>query len=590
MTALPDSLRPWREWLSWFDPDLATQLGPLLQRLHPLLGPFRGHSTGGDPEIEGLDDLRVRGSYEHLLATEWLLADEMPDEFLRRAASGEHIFLAPRPRARRSDRSIVALFDAGPLQFGAPRLAHIAIWILLARRAQQAQGEFRWGTLQAPGELREARTVENLKALLQQRTFMAPDEVGLAGWRRALESPRKGGELWMIGPARNPAEFLAAPTFTHRVSLQRDLPGTALEVSLFERGTERGVRLPLPEAGAVTPLLRGIFVREASPALHISDPNPVSLMRPPVFSLDGARVGLALRDEPATLLFGVPRMQQVRPAKPRRQRWSAGYSALGMSFIGKQMGVLLADEEVLRLWGSSLGTLRRPPQEDFHAPGSTAAWLPLAWLRTGQWQRACIIDQSRRLMRWDSGALQVKLQLTAEHVLSMAQINKDLVVYAYWLNGSVRTAKLGVKGDPQPPKFICGAPQNATVLFGRGRACAVLVEETPQETWHIGTWSVFETQTRLQLPGGSRAIGVMREPNGRNGLITLDRDTLRLQFGDGNNELLYTAPHRIVTCSVCPNSGHVAMLTERREFIVVSAATRDLRLIVQTGRQPDAPQ
>ena len=115
MNTLPETLRPWREWLSWFDPELAVQLGSLLQRLHPLFGPFRGNSQGGDPELEGLDDLRPRGSYEHLLATEWLLADEMPDEFLRRAASGEHIFLAPRPKARRADRSIVALFDTGPL-------------------------------------------------------------------------------------------------------------------------------------------------------------------------------------------------------------------------------------------------------------------------------------------------------------------------------------------------------------------------------------------------------------------------------------------------------------------------------------------
>ena len=44
MSALPDALRPWREWLSWFDPELAVQLGSLLQRLHPLMGPFRGTS------------------------------------------------------------------------------------------------------------------------------------------------------------------------------------------------------------------------------------------------------------------------------------------------------------------------------------------------------------------------------------------------------------------------------------------------------------------------------------------------------------------------------------------------------------------
>jgi len=71
-------------------------------------------------------------------------------------------------------------------------------------------------------------------------------------------------------------------------------------------------------------------------------------------------------------------------------------------------------------------------------------------------------------------------------------------------------------------------------------------------------------------------------------LIALDRNILRLHFSDGGNELLYAAPDRIVTCSVCPNSAIVAMLTERRQLIIVSASKRELRLSVQTARQPDA--
>lgn len=95
-------------------------MGGLLSRVHPLLGPIREQDTAGQPEFEGLGDLRRRGNYEHLLATEWLLADELPDEFLRRAASGEHLFLAPARQAHRANRLTIALFDAGPRQLGAP--------------------------------------------------------------------------------------------------------------------------------------------------------------------------------------------------------------------------------------------------------------------------------------------------------------------------------------------------------------------------------------------------------------------------------------------------------------------------------------
>jgi hypothetical protein len=593
MTSLPDALRPWREWLSWFDPDLAVQLGPLLQRLHPLLGPFRGQRQGGEPELEGLDDLRLRGSYEHLLASEWLLAEEIPDEFLRRAASGEHLFLAPRPRARRADRSIIAVFDTGPLQFGGPRLAHLAIWILLARRAQQAQGEFRWGSLQSPGDLLEARTTDNLKKLLQRRTFALSDAASLASWRTALDQQRVSGERWVIGPSFIQSDLQAGPSFTHRVCLQRDLQGTALDVSLFERGTERRVHLPLPEPSSAAPLLRGVFSREASPEQHTSDARAVALKRPPVISFDGTRVAVALRDESAALVFIVPRSSADQPASPRYQQWSPGYSALAMSFIGKRMGVLLSDEHELRFWGTSLKMTPCPPQEEFHAPGSTAAWLPLAWLRAEKNPCVCVIDQSRRLLDWDSAFdgerenASGKLQLTTNEALGMVQINRGLLIYAYHQNGSVWISRLGATDAVRPPRLACKAPADAEVLFGRGRSCAVRLEKQPKETWRIGTWNDMNFTLQAQLPADSRAVGVMREPihGGRTSLITLDRNILRLHFTDGGNELLYAAPDRIVSCTVCPNTSIVAMLTERRQFIVVSAATRELRLSVQTAQE-----
>ena len=137
---LPAALQAWHPWLSWFTPELAAAMGDVLRRMHPLLGRFQGRRQGGVAEPDGVEDLRRRGSYERLLSSEWLLATELPDEFLRRAAGGEHLFLVPRPRAMQADKLIVAIFDAGPWQLGAPRLAHIALWILLARRAEEAGG------------------------------------------------------------------------------------------------------------------------------------------------------------------------------------------------------------------------------------------------------------------------------------------------------------------------------------------------------------------------------------------------------------------------------------------------------------------
>src|SRR5687767_3679796 len=117
---VPEALAPWRPWLDWFDADVVDLLGDLLLRLHPMLGAFRMRALGGVVEPEGIDDLRRRGQYERLLLSEWALADEAPEEFDRRAAGGEHLFLSPKLVAREADALTVAVFDTGPGQLGAP--------------------------------------------------------------------------------------------------------------------------------------------------------------------------------------------------------------------------------------------------------------------------------------------------------------------------------------------------------------------------------------------------------------------------------------------------------------------------------------
>ena len=53
---------------------------------------MRSLAVAGDGEPDGYDGIASRGIYERLVTSEWLLADEEPDEFDRRAAMGEHTF------------------------------------------------------------------------------------------------------------------------------------------------------------------------------------------------------------------------------------------------------------------------------------------------------------------------------------------------------------------------------------------------------------------------------------------------------------------------------------------------------------------
>ncbi|MFP2913460.1 hypothetical protein ACLESD_52400, partial [Pyxidicoccus sp. 3LFB2] len=195
MSTLPPALRPWASQLSVFQEDLALHLGPYVARLSAALGAMRprGEAEGGEPQ--GYDGLSRRGTYDRLLVSEWLWALESPDELVRRAAFGELSFLKPAFRQPQGARRTVALLDAGPDQLGAPRIAHLALLIVLSRRAEAAGAAFSWGVLQA----NPARGVFSLVTPATVGTWLAardltpPTSAQLAAWRDALSIGRRAG-------------------------------------------------------------------------------------------------------------------------------------------------------------------------------------------------------------------------------------------------------------------------------------------------------------------------------------------------------------------------------------------------------------
>ncbi|WP_447413065.1 hypothetical protein, partial [Clostridium perfringens] len=66
------------------------------------------------------------------------------------------------------------MFDAGLAQLGEPRLAQMALFILLARRAEQADAQFSWGILQQPGILHDDTGLGGIRKLLKSRSLLAP--------------------------------------------------------------------------------------------------------------------------------------------------------------------------------------------------------------------------------------------------------------------------------------------------------------------------------------------------------------------------------------------------------------------------------
>ncbi|HYO71181.1 MAG TPA: hypothetical protein VEU33_34385, partial [Archangium sp.] len=204
MSGLPEALRPWAAQLSLFPEDLALSLGAHVARLAAALGPMRARNEmeGGEPQ--GYDGLTRRGSPERLLMSEWLMALEAPDEFVRRAAFGEQAFLRPAFRQPQGGRRTVALLDAGPDQLGSPRIAHMALLVALARRAESSGAAFAWGVLQSPPRKQPFSTVDAaaIGQWLKAGTAAPPLPAQLTAWREALELGRAPEDVWLVGSAR----------------------------------------------------------------------------------------------------------------------------------------------------------------------------------------------------------------------------------------------------------------------------------------------------------------------------------------------------------------------------------------------------
>ena len=200
---LPRALMPWAEYLQLLPAEQIVAFAPVVQRLDVAIGPMRVQTRGGGGEPDGYDGISRRGAYDRLLLSEWLLADEMPDEFARRAVMSEHAFLQIARQDPAGARISFALFDAGPNQLGAPRIAHLAALIVLARRAEAAGAALVWGVLQRPNDPeRVGVSASGFSYLFASRGSIEATEEHLAAWRDAAPIRIGSEEFWIIGGDR----------------------------------------------------------------------------------------------------------------------------------------------------------------------------------------------------------------------------------------------------------------------------------------------------------------------------------------------------------------------------------------------------
>lgn len=312
--ALPALLAPWRAWLAPLADDVQAWLGAALlqlQRLLPAPGAAMEQPQG---EFAGYRGISRRGLPERLLATEWLYATELPDEFLRRYGSGESLHLDPALEDPAAERLQLVLFDSGPVQLGACRLAHLALWVLLAQRADALRQRWAFASLGAdPAGLCERSDLDGWRRLLTARTAALVDDSQLARWSARL-AELKPCVVWLIGAPDTPTPTRPALTRLERLHIA-ELPRLDDRALLVENDRAR-ITLPLPPARLAARLLRDPLASAPAPtAIRTMDSKlwsglpDLPLRHRVLFSGDGHRMLVRLADDRSVL--------QLVPNAPR---------------------------------------------------------------------------------------------------------------------------------------------------------------------------------------------------------------------------------------------------------------------------------
>lgn len=575
--ALPGALASWGRPLAIFPPDVATAVGALVPRLASLIGPLRPETGGVDGVPDGFDGLARRGPPERLLATEWLLADELPDEFVRRALAGEQTYLALARRAPRSTRASVALFDAGPDQLGAPRLAHLAALVVLARRAEKAGAAFRWGVAGRAPKLVDAVDGAAVRRLLAARSAERPTPADVDA---ALDALARDGlhveDVFLVGGGAFRADGRSESRF--HLELVESL---AAETPYLEARLSRGARplgharLPLPPDDVGARVLRDPFQSAAASPARLSTANaPAS---PLVFSTTGGKL-LALTAAGRVIAYPIPNSPREKPGKPKFRGRDVG-RPFALDYSRRQLFTIGASGDELHLAayrGAELAGHDRFPfsegRTDIELADAPALRPCVPFHEAGVPNAAFfVLDDASTLFvlrRRRGPDAPPRLAVQARCVLALARAG---VGVSYVSRGPEPRPEwnLTTLHDRGGHETRGLGPDVTRVFFGSGSHQGPLVAVEGSAGWRLlsreGT-EHFVGPVRVEIVGAVERWRPLERPS----LVVLDDDRRRISFEARAGAALPAATAPIRSVFVGSNQPYVAYITEAAELVVFS--------------------
>lgn len=588
---LPERMLPWLNWLSQFDAKLAHIVGELLLLVEPLVARQAAVPVNGQDEFDGFDGIARRGQLERLLASEWLLAEIAPDEFLRRVAEQEQLFLAPRYHEPRNEQRCLAIFDAGIYQLGSLRVFHVVMWLILTERSQREGQVFQWGIAQQPGQFYEDQSIDGLKILLNARTLETATSDVQQHWLNAIEQQKQvWAEQWWIGASQDysPVMPVLCP---NRVSLQHDVMADWACIEIISGSWIKTLQLPLPQGKRFNRLLKGQFKtletpKKAAPASY--QPNLVSYHQCMFFSPDGQYLAVVQRDR-QILVWRIPPQTRlnIKPLSSKKHPKN-GEIAAGF-FNGKNFVALMKYSQQLMLWDITLPLF--PHDSGVHLQAGLMTRLPAILSRTAGIHNLLILDDTRQLhefvFRPDSPQAEFKRLNT--QVMTLLPLSAKEAVYASITYHIVKIYLSQLNTDGVRHELVLyqfSPPLLPDKLLLCINSSWSLMQDNCWATGNqkTGSWQIYHTSHSIppiQLSKKIRVIGMALDAEQKPTLLTLSADQRSIYrvYATGQSMLLHQFESSLIQLTLSPR--HLAVITSTQEIKVLDILTGTLTTTMQ---------
>jgi hypothetical protein len=573
---LPHKLAAWESQLRIFPEETALALGALVQKVAALLGPFPHHHVEGHVVPDGFAGLDKRGTYDRLIASDWVLADELPEEFMRRSVMGEHLFWRVAYREPTQARSTLVLFDAGPEQLGSPRLLHLAALVVFEVRAQMAKASFNWGVLQSGEQnLLPGMNIAEVEMLLEARGSMSAHAEHFAVWlQRAADAGHKG-EIWVVGSERL-RRFLPN-TFSSLLITDLLSPGERkLRADCRPAGKHsRQIELELPDPAACAQLLRDPF---SAAVVSRRSLETGSALQNLVFNPSGNKLW-ARTERGDLVVLPVPNSPRETVGKTKHHETLSRLTQVAVGRVGRTT-VLVSMNPVSRAlnlvrFGQPVSHGLADGEYEFVDPRTMPLFqygnLSLCVWHGGAKPGLYLLDEAGSLLRLFGEDGKRRCEIVHHHTLTMTLARSGLCYAAYDQRdgGHVRVymnshfAPIRSWSEPEVPSrvFFGYAPPATSLPFG-------LLALGHEDYWDICHLS---GRTEIEVPRTFSVHGVVQDEGYETTLIVVEghSQTLSLHGKHGTRRLVKTDAPITAVCG-CQQLPFIAYGTEAGEISVYS--------------------